>query len=466
MDKRRNSKFGVSVVALLLSVALSSSNGQTTRAGSESVISATIGVVELQGAAGGLFRNFEVSCTAVALGVNVLRCSAGHLSGKFGNVDTISGTFQVDYTPGKQRYEIDAHASSGMQVNAVLSGSAAGWSVNAALDNLELASLRFVLPVALWPAVLSDERGRVSLSLQASGEDSGSMRSSGEISFRGVGFDGTHVAEDIDADVEYTIARRAGLWSGESVVHLTNGITYFEPGFTVNGGVPGFTIEVLGEPISLELAAEWDPQNSHLNIKQADFNHPGIGRFSGELIAWLGDTPGVERVTGLVNGANLSGLYATYLQPMLLGTGFARLEAVGLLSGEVEWQDQRLRHLRVQFNDTHVYDDGERFQLAELNGGFEFTGAEQTVYSDLSWGGGAIYRIDFGSGQVGFESSASRVKLSKWSDVSILDGALQVASLSLEHVKGYDFEWTVAGALTPVSMQALTHALGWPIMSG
>jgi len=48
----------------------------------------------------------------------------------------------------------------------------------------------------------------------------------------------------------------------------------------------------------------------------------------------------------------------------------------------------------------------------------------------------------------------------------VLDGALQIKTLSLQKVATPDMSLQLTGALTPVSMEAFSKAMDWPLMSG
>jgi len=78
----------------------------------------------------------------------------------------------------------------------------------------------------------------------------------------------------------------------------------------------------------------------------------------------------------------------------------------------------------------------------------------------------SFYRLDFGAGDIVLESRGKDVKVVDWQEVTILDGALKIDEFSIRNLARSDFELKLGGELKPISMEALTHALGWTIFPG
>jgi hypothetical protein len=83
----------------------------------------------------------------------------------------------------------------------------------------------------------------------------------------------------------------------------------------------------------------------------------------------------------------------------------------------------------------------------------------------MAWQSASFYRIQLGAAEFALETGAHGVILQSPLAVPLFDGELQVDEFELSSING-ELSWLLDGLLTPVSMQSVSAALGWPPLSG
>ena len=277
---------------------------------------------------------------------------------------------------------------------------------------------------------------------------------------------GASTLEKVSAAVNLQIANTDATWTTRADFTLTAGAMYIVPGFQVLGDTPGFFIEAGAQPITLQLAANWDERRRLLTLEDLRYSHPGLLEFQGRIELGIADSitmPVINIKTGI---EKLDAAFPVYIQPMLLNTDFGNLETAGKLALAFDYHDQRLARMDFNFDGIYVADKNDRFSLSGLNGNLAVRDSAEPVQSSLNWDGLSFHRLDIGSGSVAFTSAAGQVKVLRWDDLDFLDGKLEISSLDLRNIGTPDFEVMLDARLTPVSMQTFTEAMQWPLMSG
>lgn len=85
--------------------------------------------------------------------------------------------------------------------------------------------------------------------------------------------------------------------------------------------------------------------------------------------------------------------------------------------------------------------------------------------SQLAWQSAAFHRLQPGAASLQLETGAHDAKMLQPLVVPLLDGMLHVDEFELGQDDG-GLRWLLDDMLTPVSMQSLSNALGWPTLSG
>jgi len=225
-------------------------------------------------------------------------------------------------------------------------------------------------------------------------------------------------------------------------------------------------IEIPAQPIHAVARLDWQTRSNRLLVKEFEYQHPGsvdlqaIGRLR------LGPASSLDSLSVFVNEGVLPSLYTTYMQPWVTGTLIGSLETSGKLYGQLDWQEDGIHSVGLSLDDVTLEDQEERFGLTGLKGQLGWTADQTPVQSRLQWDSGSVYRVALGPARVALESGRDYVHLQETARLPVLDGMLQIDQFELDFAADKPLSWQVDGLLTPVSMNKLTVALGWPEFSG
>ena len=278
--------------------------------------------------------------------------------------------------------------------------------------------------------------------------------------------DGESILQDVAAKLNLDLSKDRNTWKAKTSLSISHGAMYIVPGINILGDKPGFYIEVGDNPLSVDLAGRWDANKNILYLDELDYNHPDILGLQASAEINIADTITLPVFSIRTNIGDIAKTFPVYIQPLLLKTNFSELEIAGSLGLEINYQDQQLGQLELDFGDIYLDDSNNRFSLSDLTGNLSIHSDNNPVQSFLRWDGMSFHRLDFGAGAVLFESVAREVNVLHWNDVGVLDGKLEINKFNMENIGTPDFELTLDANLTPISMKAFTQAMQWPLMSG
>ncbi|MCU7809140.1 MAG: hypothetical protein KZQ73_14915, partial [Candidatus Thiodiazotropha sp. (ex Semelilucina semeliformis)] len=108
-----------------------------------------------------------------------------------------------------------------------------------------------------------------------------------------------------------------------------------------------------------------------------------------------------------------------------------------------------------------------RMGLYDVNGELKWNRGGEVQPSRLTWQSGhMLEHIDIGPGRIDFQAADNTFHLIKQARVPVLDGFLVVDRLALEALGEPSQKLQFDGFLEPISMDALSRALGWVPLSG
>ncbi len=303
--------------------------------------------------------------------------------------------------------------------------------------------------------------GRGDLSLRLEGDGGGWRRADWSFGFHSLGY--------ADTEGEYLADGLRGRWQGTA----TRGVKTIRGRLSLqlNKGAflsPYFYLDPEGIPITVESAFATDASLTSLEFKQLSFQHEDRLAFDAEGTLMLGDVPGLKNLKLRTSSVGIGGLYEGYLKPVLAADFFQQLN----FSGRVQLQiiKDRETSLRLRLQNVNLRQGknedgvGGNLGLDGLNGTLLWDSGPGLKESVLSWQRGDLLgRIPFGSGRVVVNADSEQLWLAEPVSVALLDGLLQAEQLSV-HYAGPDVDFQ--GYITPLSMQRLSEALGWPPLAG
>lgn len=351
----------------------------------------------------------------------------------------------------------DAGAAQSLPLAARLDWDAGRWRLEAKAARIAPKSLwRPTAEQGLVPALdMSDGEVSVELALEGDAVVRGARL---DAVVSGLGFSdaqGLHAGEGVSARVEGRASRTASGWRTEAELEVDAGQIYLDPVFVDAGATP----------ISVSAAGSVDTETGRVTLSPVRFHHQSVATLEGDLrLAADGALEALD--LGLASTA-AAPLYATYLQPFAIGTPFDALTVDGRAAARVEWHAvPERRRVRIDLDGIDVDDSAGRFVLSGVHGHVEWSEAPGAEASRLTWDGGRLYRIDFGSGTLDGRFVGRRFDLGAPLWIPLLEGGIQVSDLRVDAIATPELSWQFRGSVQPMSLTALTGALGWPTFGG
>ncbi len=261
--------------------------------------------------------------------------------------------------------------------------------------------------------------------------------------------------EAIGAHAAFGLRRSRDGWDLSVQGRLDAG--YFDLGPTV--------LAFPAEGLDVTLKGRWSPARRRLVLSELTLHHPGVAEVHGSLRLDLARTSPLGTLQIETTGAALGGLWSAYLQPWL----GPRLPADSQASGTV---DLRLAlsagqpRGRVVLHGVSLDAGSERYGLAMVDGTLRWEGEASPTSVDLRWQGGHLYGLELGPGALRATRQGEALRLAGPATLRVLDGELRIDELALRGLGTPRLAWDLNGTLTPISMEKLSKALGWPVMSG
>lgn len=413
-------------------------------------------------------RDVRVECMHATLAAGRIECADGRFSGRHARHGDVAGSlaFNWDQATGAGLLRVEPVRLGRLALEGTLQLAGDDWQAEFAGQNLDFAGLQDALRGArLWPDAYSDAGGNIDAVVRAAGHGRAIERAEGALRGSRIDLLGPNSAEQLDFEATFSLQQADG-WAAQVDLRLLRGLLYIEPGIELDGLRPGLTLDVPERGIRLALDARLDSGRGLLRVNRFEISHPELLELAARGELANGRDWSVRELDLELRAAALQPVYATYLQPFLLGSRLDALELAGAMSATARVRDGALRELDVELSDVHVYDGNGRFSIAALEGQLHFGQATERVLSQLSWQGAGIHRLALGPGELVLASVAGDIEIVSWRDLPILDGGLRIDALSIEQAGQPDMRLRLDGELLPISMADLTQALGWPVMSG
>jgi hypothetical protein len=399
-------------------------------------------------------------CPRAVLSTGALACEAGTLRVHTPLLDapTMPVSFSFHRGPGHLMARIREARFADGRLDLDLDIQPGAWRLH--LRGRRLAVGRMLTRLAGFVALPGgmSGSGRVELSGDLTGAGVPDELS---LELRGQGLalsDGTGLreAQDLSLSLRAGLTRSTSRWryTGEAVVD--RGQIYLDPHY----------LEVTDAPLRLALEGTWAPRTRRLEVDRLDYRHPGVLHLTGTLAGRQGDQGFVwDSAEVQILEARLRQVYPTYLQPLIMG-GLLELESDGGVTGRLSWRRGGVFAGALDVSDVYLDDKGGRFGLYGARGHLQWGASRAGTRSWLRWNGAHIYRIGLGGSQLDLSVEGSAVRLARPVEVRVLDGALHLDDLVLDGLGTPNLRWRFQGYLTPISMEEVSHALGWPIFGG
>jgi hypothetical protein len=417
-----------------------------------------------------LDSHFDASlrCPESSYTTEIISCDNGMLeivSPKLG-LTTIGLTFQLNIPGSSSRATLAANTEWG-KLDAKYQGLNNNWQVDVVTQDFQLNLLSALLESSL--AIFNGHSitdGKLNLQARIKGSEDGIENVSLQANATELGVEGDSVLHGVSLKTQLEMKMLDNKWSFTHTLNLLSGEMYIQPGLAILGEEPGFYIEIPAEQLVFRLAGNWFPAGNIVELQDLYYLHPDILQLQSSVRLSISEQISYSDLTMHAKVQDLAGSYSAYIQPILMQTNFSDLELSGSIDLSLDYQGSELDKIELFVDDVFLEDTESRFGLYGLNSHLVLDSKPEAVQSTLTWDGMSFYRLDFGPGNIIFESAGKDVRVLEWQDVSILDGGLKIEEFALRNLASSEFELELGGMLTPISMEALTQALGWTIFPG
>lgn len=386
------------------------------------------------------FRRVHVRCAEFTLSSEQVNCRNGSL-------DALPGAelaFGFDFSTRWLQLGLTAKGGESWQVTGDMGGRA--WQLVAQLRAAKIERIAGFLPAGI---PLPGE-GALNGTLRVSGNASGMSAVSGDIRLAGLGFSddsGLHAAEKLSGDVEFEAQRNAAVWNWQAGVVWRSGEMFWQPWYLRGGHT---------------LAAAGSFDGKLLKVEQAQADLPEVGRVK---ISATWDVKQGKLLQGALRGDGLAleKLFELYIKPVLGKGTLADAAISGRADVAAQYDGGALQSLQLGLHDVALADATQRFALSGVNSEIDWR-SDQPRTVQVAFAGGKMLGAALGAGQWAINMNGLDFAVPQ-AELAMLDGKLALRDLHVYRVKD-DWLWQFAGALSPISMEQLSVAAGWPKMLG
>ncbi len=360
----------------------------------------------------GQLDDLRIRCTAMRVDNTQIDCPRAHyhLKGKWLEAPDFTGNFRYLYATQKLQFRIDNLPLGGTRVK-----------LSAQLENAE------------WQAEL-DAPG-ISLSSE----------------------DGKLATDKLVFTMSARAQPVATGWRFELKLAAPKGQAYFEPVF----------LDLAQSPLQLNTSGQWRAASRQLALEALRIEQPETLRAHGSLMLDFAAAKRLQSLQLQIDEAILPGAYTRYLQPFLIGTVLDSLETQGWVNGRIEFAAGQAKVVQLKLSDLHLDDSKKRFAFYGLNGAVNWqVGPADNSVTQLRWAGGNAYRLDLGAAELRLLTIGGDVRLLEPVRIPVLDGRLDVRRFELAAAGTPATRVSFDGALSPIGMEGLSRALGWPVFGG
>ena len=405
-------------------------------------------------------EHLSLTCAAFELLAQEVDCQHGQLSFRSDwlDADDLPAALHYHFATGKLTVSVSQLALAGGRVGLRFQQTVDRWVLDTELSDTTLAGVAGLLAKVGLKATGFAFQGRVGGKLSVQGNASGVTRCRWQLRTRAAGYsnsEGSQAAEALVLLSSGSARPDAKEWQIQAAVSAQQGMLYAEPVY----------LEFAADrSLDVSVDMRWRQAAGELFISSLVFDQPDVvkGRLNAHLVPAAPDP--VRQLDLDIGEARMPGLYTTWLQPWLAGSALDSLETEGALQGHFILEDGRAQSLQLQLDKVSVRDRNGQFAVGQLDANIHWD-SRDVQQSTLGWQSASLYRLQFGPARLALETRADGVKMPSPLVVSLFDGELHVDEFELAVQDGRP-RWLLDAMLTPVSMQAVSNALGWPPLSG
>ncbi|MEN8177778.1 MAG: hypothetical protein ABFS39_04080 [Pseudomonadota bacterium] len=338
------------------------------------------------------------------------------------------------------------------------------WEAKVLGRRLNLQSLLALLPIDLKVLEGWSYSGDMRVEAHFSGRQGKLIRSNWKANISHLAFSdamGETAGEGLGARLQGRLKHSSDRWQIRSELSLQKGEML----------TPLFYLNPTNYPLKLEARIILDEQFQKIQVENARLDLQGLLTLSATADLDLSNSQQIQKLSLKAKPFQLAELYGELLQPVLFGTPWGSLELAGRTELALEL-DGELMSLDLGLDDFHL-DDADasgrtrRMGLYDVSGRLHWKQGGESQPSWLSWQSGHLLeQLDLGAGRIEFQAQDRDFSLIRQVTVPVVDGALVVDRLNIQNLGSLEQKIQFDGMIEPISMHALSEALGWLPLSG
>jgi len=387
------------------------------------------------------YSNVHVTCPRFDWQGNRLTCKKGQL-----RTSSFAAGIDFEYLIAQQELHLALAPGGAENWRAMAAFNGESWQANLGASAASLAQLASFLPKdAPVPS-----RGTLSGTLNLEGKGAELRRVDANLAVDDLNFadpSGLHAGEKIAASLKLVGTRAGGGLNWNSDIVWNKGEVFWSPLYIPSGGH------------RLRANGAFVEERLHVTEGSLQVAQLGAVQFSGD---WS-TKGGLEQGRAAATQLDAKTLYTLLLKPFLDKTALDALDASGGITFELRYADAELQQLDLQLLDVSIEDQRKRFAIQHLNGSLPWnrrgTGEATLEFAAASVSGIPIGKLQTRVKSEGFDFAIDELEL------PILDGKLAMNAVRVWR-EDSNWRWKFRGVLLPISMEALTKALGGPVMRG
>lgn len=259
---------------------------------------------------------------------------------------------------------------------------------------------------------------------------------------------GAHAGEKIGAVLKVDARQQGTRWAWRTTVDWPKGEVYWAPFYLSSPG--------------MVLNANGTADAKQVTIEAARIEGPTLGRIDahGSFDLTTRQVRSASFSTGILD---LKQLAPSFITPLLESVAGPKLDWSGRAEVAGEIRDNELTAAKLSLRQVAVRETGGRYALEGIDAVVPWrkdaTSDAQIEIARAAWG-----KLPIGPMSLPLKLRGQAVRLSQ-ARIPLLDG--EIVLDDVRYTRGAErTSWRAAIAITPVSMERLTEALGWPRMSG
>lgn len=419
-------------------------------------LSITLSTLELLGVR---LRDVRLECSRGAVADTGIECRQAKLA--FVGQPDARVTLPVDLYLGRERFHIQVYSPSmpGVELEARAEGEDGVWQAETSYQLVDHKAIGALLRGLLGTSAPDVEQGKAELELEMS-KQGAETRGVAALRLRDLSLSdatGLNAGAELDAAFDISFEGRAPHWEFRASMVLQSGGLFVAPWF----------IAADPHPVSVDFGGSYHADDKTLMIRRVVLDHPGILQASGGMTLGLGQTgPQIDALALNIPRQPAGAVYDSYVAPWMSANAFGEFEIDGDIALELDWQRVGTSALALGFDALSAVEAEQQLGIYDLSGVLHWGRGRSVDMTRLRWGAVKLFSFELGHAELQGELLDNHFALSRPVRVSLLDGAIEVGGLDVEHLPSGQTTWRISGALTPVSMGEVSRTLGWPEFSG